>query len=143
MTLREELVGIADDFFLQCLGQEVSWWNDGQMLRNNFVCTDARSRVPLADTAMAEEAYAIENLSANDAVQDIGLGAIAINARSIGAAHADVMQHRGFLDKLYIDRHMIIDEALRYHNSQAGNLTAMKNQHPVIIITGCVVSLND
>ena len=143
MTLGEEFVGVTDDFFLQSLGQQVARWRDGQVLGYNLFSSDSSSRVALTHAAMTVQPHAVEHLSPQNAVQDIGLGAMTMDAWSIGAAHADIVQHCSFLDKLDIDRHMIIYEPLGNNDSEVSYLTAMKNQHPVIIITGCIVSLND
>jgi hypothetical protein len=66
-----------------------------------------------------------------------------MDAWRIGAAHADVVQHGCLLDKLKVHRLAFVNKALAQPDGQVGHLTAMKNQHPVIVITGCVVSLND
>ena len=68
---------------------------------------------------------------------------MAMDARGIGAAHADVVQHGGLLDKLDIDGDATVDEPLAQSDGQIGNLAAMRNQHPVIVVTGCVVSFNN
>jgi len=92
---------------------------------------------------MPVQAHAVKHASAYDAMQDVGLGAVAMDARCIGAAHAYVVQHRGLLNKLDIDRDALINESLAQLHGQVCHLTAMRNQHPVIIITGCVVSLDN
>jgi hypothetical protein len=38
---------------------------------------------------------------------------------------------------------MAVNQALSDGNGHVSNLAAMNNQHPVILITGCVVSLDD
>ena len=76
-------------------------------------------------------------------MQDIRLRAMTINAGRVGAAHADVVQHGSLLDKLDVDGSALINEVLTQLDGKIGHLPAMKNQHPVIVITGCVVSLDD
>ncbi len=74
---------------------------------------------------------------------DVWFGAIAMDAGRIGAAHADVVQHGCLLDKLKVHWLALINKTLPELDGQIGHLAAMKNQHPVIVITGCIVSLND
>ena len=76
-------------------------------------------------------------------MQNVGLGPMTVDAGSISTTHAYVVQHGGFLHKLYVEWYMPINETLSEGNSKVSNLSAMMNQHPVIIITGCVVSLDD
>ncbi len=142
-AFREELIGIADDFFLEALGQEVARRRDGQLLGNNLGRGDACSRMTLADASVAVEAHAVEHLAPENAMQDIGFGTITVDARGIGTAHAYVVQHGGFFNKLNVDGLVAFYHALTEGHCQVGHLTAMMNQHPVIIITGCVVSLDD
>jgi hypothetical protein len=76
-------------------------------------------------------------------MEDIGLTAVAMDPRGIGATHANVVQHGGFLDKLDINGSTTINKALGNRCGQVSNLTAMRNQHPVIVVTGCIVSFNN
>ena len=143
MTLGKEFVSVTDDLFLQSLGQQVARWRDGQVLGYNLFSSDSSSRVALTHAAMTVQPHAVEHLSPQNAVQDIWLSAMTMDAWSIGTAHANIMQHSRLLNKLDIDRHMVVNEPLGDNDSEVSYLTAMKNQHPVIIITGCIVSLND
>ena len=143
MALGEELVGIADDFFLEALGQQVAWRHDGQVLGYNLGSGDACARVALTHASMAIQAHAIEHAAPQDTVQDIGFGAVTVDAGGIGSTHADVVKHGSLFNKLDVDGHMPVDETLGERHCQVGDVAAMMNQHPVIIITGCVVSLDD
>ena len=97
----------------------------------------------LADAAVAKKSHAIKHDASQNAMKDIRLGAIAVNAGSIGPAHADVMQHGCLLDKFNVDRLPSVDKALAQCDGQICDPAAMRNQHPVIVVTGCIVSLND
>jgi hypothetical protein len=97
----------------------------------------------LADESMTEQTRAVEHLATDDAVQDIGLGAMTVDARSISPAHADVVEHRSLLDKLDVKRLTLVDETLTKRYRHVSDLTAMRNQHPVIVVTGCIVSFNN
>ncbi len=123
----EELVGIADDFLFQTLRQEVPWWVNRQMLRDNLGSGDARARVPFTHSPMTEQTHAVEHTPSQDAVQDVRFGAVAVDTRRVGAAHTDVVQHRGLLNKLDVDGRTVVNEALAQLHSQVGHLTAMRN----------------
>ena len=142
-ALGKELVGIADDLLLKALGQEVARWSDRQVLGNDLGCSDASARVALTHASVAVQPQRIKHPASQNTMQDIGLSAMAADARGISTAHADVMQHGSLLDKLDVHGHALPNEPLGQRHGQVGNLTAMMNQHPVIIITGCVVSFND
>ncbi len=142
-TLGEELISIADDFFLQALGQQVARRVNGQVLSDDLGCREASAGVTFTHPAVTEQAHRIKHLATHDAVQDVGFSAMTMDAWSIGAAHADVMQHGSLLNKLNINGSTSVNQALTQGNSQVSHLPAMRNQHPVIIITGCIVSFNN
>ena len=127
VTLGEEFVGIADDPFFQGLRQQVPNWRDGQVLSDNLLGRDTGTRMPLTHPSMTIQPHRVKHLTTKDTMQDVRLATIAADAWSIGTAHADVMQHGSFLDKLDIDGDTSINQALSDSGSLVGNLTAMNN----------------
>lgn len=59
----EEFVGIADDFLLEALGQEIARRVNRQMLINDFLSSDASARVPLTHPTVAEKTQSVHHLA--------------------------------------------------------------------------------
>ena len=127
MALGEEFIGIANDPFLQGFREQVPDWLNGQMLSNNLLSRDTGTRVPLTHPSMPIQSHCVKHLTTDDTVQDVRFPTVAMDARSIGTAHANVVQHCSFLNKLDINRRATINQALSNRDRHVGNLTAMNN----------------
>ena len=97
------------------------------MLSDNLLSRDTGTRVPLTHPSMSIQSHCVKHFSTNDTVQDVRFPTVAVDARSIGTAHANVVQHRSFLNKLDINGRAPINQALSNRGRHVGNLTAMNN----------------
>jgi hypothetical protein len=83
-----ELVGIADNLFLQCL---------------RLIARQASACMALCDPGMTREALSTKDLSTDGTMFDIRFRTITKDRRSITTEDANVMEHRRLLYELAID----------------------------------------
>ena len=102
VRLAEEFVGVADELFLDGLGEEILV-GQGEVALHYLPACDACSRVPLAYPCMAGEALGAQPLGSYASVADVGLGAVAVDAGSIAEADAYIVEHGCFKDELAVD----------------------------------------
>ena len=54
----------------------------------------------LCDKSVTGQAFLAEEVGAQVAVADVGMGAVAVDGGGVGQEDADVMEHGGFLDEI-------------------------------------------
>ena len=125
--LRIELVGIADEFFLKALGNEI-FVRQRKLLTFYLLSGKASAGVTLADTGMALKGHrkATQHFSTKHSVTDVRLCALTANAGRMTAANANIMKHSSLLQKLHVDSQFWMLPG----NSQTtvSNLTTMLQQ---------------
>ena len=87
-----ELVGIADNLFLDALGCEVLT-GQGQVLPLYLDGRKSCPRVPLRHAGMTGQPLAAQDFPTQEAMTDIGLRAETMDGRRISANTPDVVQH--------------------------------------------------
>lgn len=81
-----------------------------------------------AHKGMAWQSFDFENLSALNSVADVGEVAMAVDIGGVAAEDADVVEHGGFIDKLFVDVEPALLNAFR---GFPGDTLTMQSQHPV------------
>ena len=126
----EEFVGIADDFLLHGHRQHRSV-GQGQVLTDDVVERQTGAGVALAHEGMTRQTVLAQHLGPKDAVADVGLGAVAVDAGGVGAADADVVQHGCLAHKVdvkRVDGRMQVVVAHGQPHGQVGHLPAVDDQ---------------
>ena len=139
-SLGEELVGKADDLFLDGFGKEIlmrKW----QVLTDNLVEGEACACVSFADTGNGFETFLTHETCTQDAVTDIRFGAKALDTRCIGEEDADVVQHGRLLHQLTVcmEFGVGIDDGERF----TGDALAMNNEDVAQRVLLWIVFLDD
>ena len=101
MCLRKELVGIADELLLDTDGHEVAVW-EWQVVGGDVVECEACAGMSLAHQGMALPPFSPHHLCSYGAMTDVRAGSKAVDACRITMQDSYVVEHGGFLDKLYV-----------------------------------------
>ena len=101
MSLAEELVSIADHLFLHGFWKEILM-GQRQILTLYLLACDACSRMALAHSCMALEAFTTHQFGTQTTMTDVGLTAKTHDAGSIGKIDSDVVKHGCLFHKLSI-----------------------------------------
>ena len=101
-VLGVEQVGEGDDFLLDAGGYHVAA-GEWEVLGSDVVDGQSDADVAFADQRMAVEPFGFEDGAAVDAVGDVGGDPEASDARRVGHADADVVEHGSLLDEREID----------------------------------------
>ena len=127
MRLAEELVGIAHQLLLDAQRQQVAVWQ-WQVALDNLVERQPRPSVPLAHQRMAKEPYLVEHAAPYHSVANVGLGAMAVDARRIGVDYTYVVKHSSLDGKLQIQRLALRHEPLAQLLHQLRHLATVQEQ---------------
>lgn len=102
VALREELIGIADQSFGECLGYEVIVW-DGEVVGGNVGAGESCAGMTFAHPCQCLVAVSAHYAGTDNAMCQVGLVAKTVDARSIAPVYADVMQHCCVLDEVKVE----------------------------------------
>ena len=102
VALGVEFVGVGDGFFFEGEGEHVAE-GKGQVLADDVVAGESGAGVAFADEGVVGEADGAEEVGAEDAVADVGEGAVAVDGGGVGAEDADVVEHGGLGDELAVE----------------------------------------
>ena len=103
MCLREELVGIADEFLLDSLWLEVVMWQR-EVLRHDVIERQSGSGVSLAHTCIAfGQTFGAQHFGSAHAVSYIRFGAMALDTGCVDTYYSYVVQHGCVANKVGVD----------------------------------------
>ena len=102
MRFGEKLVGIADELLFQGFREEVAM-GKGEVLTYDVVERETGASMTLAYTSVTFQPFSAKHGGAQDAMTDVGMWSMAVDAGGIGLADADVVKHGGLLHKLEVD----------------------------------------
>ena len=102
MGFAEELVGIANHFFLHGFWQEILM-RKRQILFLDLLAGDASAGMSFAHAGVSFISFLAQQFRPQSSMTDIGLRAEALDARSVGQEDSDVVKHRRFLYKLGVE----------------------------------------
>jgi hypothetical protein len=100
-VLGKEIVGVTDQLFFDGNGQHVVG-GQRQIKLMDIIRADSNPHMTFADETVCRHAAAIQHFTAQDAVADIGLLAIAAQPRAVRLQDADIMQHGGIFDEIKV-----------------------------------------
>ena len=140
MALGEELVGIADELFLQRFGQVVGK-GEWQLALLYLLACNTCACMSFADSGMTGKAFLTKHTTAYHAVTEVWLVTQTMNARGITPADANIVEHGGLFDKLtvYAQLWMAVTNLQAY----IGHLTAMVKQETAKVVVLRVILLYD
>ena len=140
MALGEELVGIADELFLQRLGQVVGEWNRQLPLFYLLACNTCAC-MSFADAGMTGITFLTQQAAANETVTQVGRVSVTMDAWGVTPADANIVEHGGLFDKLTVYAQLWM--AVTNLQAHIGHLTAMVKQETAKVVVFRVILLYD
>lgn len=135
VSLGEELIGKADDLFLDGNGGEILF-GQRQVLFAYVGGSYAGSGVPFANAGMERQPLVPQDVGPDDAVSDVGFGAVAVEVGSAALEDADIVQHGSLRNEIGVG--MQFGMAERHVERLTGHAPAVGHQNIVCERVGAV-----
>lgn len=140
MSLAIELVGVANDFLLECLRQEVLM-GKGKVLLNYLLAGEPRSGVTFTHSCVTGVSFGSQHFGSATSMADIWLRAEAFDAGRVALADADVVQHCRLDNKLTV--HLQLRMGITNAHSTLHDKRAMRYEYPPKFVVFGVVFVYD
>ncbi len=122
-----EAVGVAYEFFEQCLGHVCATGGEGECGVGDFVVGESGARVSFGYACEGlVDAVGTQHIGTSGTVGEVGQAAVAVDARCVGGYYADVVEHGGGFDVSAVERQLFLT---RYTEGEVGDTAAVEQQY--------------